>query len=162
MDDVKRDEKKPMGLDAGPVGVFCHRFAFGPEAEDINGHVNNVEYIRKMQEVSILHVERNGWPVERLLEHHWTWVVRQHTIEYLKPCHAGESLLLYTWVHEFHRIRSARRYRFVRESDGAVLARAETDWIFLDVERGRPVAIPEEICAAFPLTGDAAEAEIGK
>ena len=134
-----------------PVPVYVHRFAFPPEAEDPNHHVNNVEYVRMLQESAIAHTRRNGWAPEELHERGWTWVVRSHFIEYLQPCRAGEEIHLYTWVADFRRIRSQRQYRFVRAADGVVLAKARTDWVFLDLRTGRPTAIPPEIRAAYTL-----------
>ena len=144
-----------------PVAVLRRRFAFTPEEEDVNGHVNNIEYVRRMQEISIMHIGRNGWGMEKLLAGRHTWVVREHRIEYLRACRAGEPIALYTWVHDFQRIRSHRRYRFVRESDGIVLARAETEWVYFDLDRQRPVTVPDEFVAIFPAMGEAAEAQIG-
>ena len=132
-----------------PVRVFHHPFVFPPEAEDENRHVNNIEYVRKLQESAIAHTRQNGWSPEELHERGWTWVVRSHFIEYLQPCRAGEELILLTWVSSFQKIRSLRKYRFVRASDGAVLANAETDWVFLDFQKGRPVSIPPEVLAAY-------------
>ena len=144
-----------------PVAVLRWRFAFTPEEEDVNGHVNNIEYVRRMQEISIKHIGRNGWGMEKLLAGRHTWVVREHRIEYLRACRAGEPIALYTWVHDFQRIRSHRRYRFVRESDGAVLARAETEWVYFDLDRQRPVSVPEEFLAIFQAMGEEAERLIG-
>ena len=132
-----------------PVRVFHHPFVFPPEAEDENRHVNNIEYVRKLQESAIAHTRQNGWSPEELHEHGWTWVVRSHFIEYLQPCRAGEDVILLTWVSSFKKIRSLRKYRFVRASDGAVLANAETDWVFLDFQKGRPVSIPKEVVEAY-------------
>ena len=132
-----------------PVRVYCHRFAFPPAAEDENQHVNNIEYVRMLQESAIAHTRQNGWTPEELHTRGWTWVVRSHFIEYHQPCQAGEEIALYTWVANFRRIRSRRKYRFVRVADGAVLAEAETEWAFLDLRTGRPVAIPPEVLAAY-------------
>jgi acyl-CoA thioesterase FadM len=37
----------------------------------------------------------------------------------------------------------------VRQSDGAVLARGETLWVFIDVQSGRPRTIPAEVIGCF-------------
>ena len=37
----------------------------------------------------------------------------------------------------------------VRGADGAVLAEAQTDWVFLDFQKGRPVSIPKEVVDAY-------------
>ena len=132
-----------------PDRIYAHRFAFPPEAEDENRHVNNIEYVRMMQESAIAHTRRNGWTPEELHRRGWTWVARSHFIEYLQPCRAGEDIDLLTWVADFRRIRSLRKYRFVRVSDGAVLADAQTQWVFLDLGTGRPRPIPPEVLSAY-------------
>jgi len=132
-----------------PVRIFRYLFTFPPEAEDENQHVNNVEYVRMLQESAIAHTRQNGWTPEELKERGWTWIVRSHFIEYLQPAIAGEEIAVDTWVASFKKIRSVRKYRFVRLSDGAILARAETDWVFLDFRTGRPVPIPPEVLAAY-------------
>ena len=134
-----------------PVPIYCHRFAFSAEAQDDNQHVNNIEYVRMLQESAIAHTRQNGWAPEELYARGWTWVVRSHFIEYLKPCRAGEEIALYTWAASFKKIRSLRRYRFVRVADRAVLAEAETDWVFVNNQTGRPMAIPPEILAAYTI-----------
>ncbi|NLG33786.1 MAG: acyl-CoA thioesterase [Lentisphaerae bacterium] len=140
-----------------PVRIYEHRFAFPPEAEDENRHVNNIEYVRMLQEAAIAHTRVNGWAPEELHTRGWTWVVRSHFIEYLQPGRAGEDIALFTWVADFRKIRSRRKYRFVRVSDGAVLAKAETDWVFLDFRKGRPMAIPPEVLAAYVVVPDEKE-----
>ena len=83
-----------------------------------------------------------------------SWVVRSHHIEYLRPAFADDRIEASTWIVNFSRVRSLRRYKFVRPSDGVVLARGETDWVFINAETGRPCSIPEEIKAAFTLVPD--------
>jgi acyl-CoA thioester hydrolase len=137
-----------------PVRIYGHRFAFSPSAEDENRHVNNIEYVRMMQESAIAHTRINGWTPEELHTRGWTWVARSHFIEYLQPCRAGEEIVIETWVANFRKIRSLRKYRFVRAADGAVLARAETDWVFLDFHKGRPMPIPPDVVAAYVIVPD--------
>lgn len=142
-------------------GVCRLRFAFGEEARDLNGHVNNIEYVRKMQDAAEAHVNAAGWPMERLLGVGKSWVVRWHRIEYMRSCAIGEPVVLCTWVRDYRRIRSLRRYRFLRESDGTVLAEAETEWVFLDVESKRPARIPEAFMEIFPAIPEEEEERIG-
>lgn len=143
-----------------PVRVFRYSFVFPPEAEDENRHVNNVEYVRKLQEAAIAHTRQNGWMPEELHARGWTWVARSHFIEYLQPCRAGEPIEILTWVASFRKIRSLRKYRIVRVSDGAILANAQTEWAFLDRRTGRPVAIPSEVLAAYVVVPEDEEKHV--
>lgn len=118
---------------------------------DGNGHVNNVAYVQWMQDVAIAHADAAG--CTRATEAIGaTWVARTHHIEYLRPAFAGDTITVLTWVADFRRVRSLRKYKFVRSSDGVVLARAETDWVFVD-GKGRPMSIPPEVQRAFRIAG---------
>jgi len=131
--------------------VLLHDFVVPGDAIDVNGHVNNLAYLRWMQEVAIQHSGEQGWPVERYQAAGTGWVVRSHFIEYLIPCFAGESLTLLTWVTGFKRHSSPRRYLFWRGRDRRVIARAETLWIFVNGRTGRPEQIPPEVAQAFEV-----------
>ena len=78
-----------------------------------------------------------------------TWVVREHKVEYLLPAYLGEEIEIRTWVENIKRVRSLRKYEFVRKADGKTLVKGETDWVFVDVQSGRPLAIPQEVVGVF-------------
>jgi acyl-CoA thioester hydrolase len=107
-----------------------HRFNFTVSAEvmDENRHANNIAYVHWMQEAAIQHSTICGGT--RLAQSLGaTWVIRRHRIEYLNPAFAGDAITVETWVANFRKVRSLRRYKFIRVADQTVLAEAETDWV---------------------------------
>ena len=76
-------------------------------------------------------------------------MVRSHRIEYRRPAFAGDRVRVVTWVENFRRAFSLRKYRFERVADGEVLAEGETDWAFVDAASGRPRSVPQEIVGLF-------------
>jgi len=56
-----------------------------------------------------------------------------------------------TWVTDFRKVRSLRKYKFVRPTDQAVVATGETEWVFVNATTGRPQSIPATIVAVFEL-----------
>jgi len=133
--------------------VFRYKFTVPPEAVDQNGHVNNVYYVQWMQDVAVRHYESMGG-TQLTQSIGATWVVREHHISYLSPAFAGDEIEIYTWVANMRRVRSLRRYEFHRISDDKPLVKGETDWVFVDIQNGRPIAIPEEISQVFTLKPD--------
>jgi acyl-CoA thioester hydrolase len=130
------------------------------DALDDNGHVNNVRFVRWMQDAAVAHSDRTG--CSRLTKDEGaTWVARSHAIEYLRPAFLGDRIAVLTWVSSWRRVRSLRRYRFVRETDGALLARGETDWVFVDTQSGRPRHIPEAVARVFTLVPPEREPRMG-
>lgn len=83
-----------------------------------------------------------------------TWVVREHKVEYLLPAFENEEIEIKTWVENIRRVRSLRKYEFIRKKDGKTLVRGETDWVFLDIKTGSPRAVSEKVINAFSTKQD--------
>ena len=137
-------------------GVHTHEIVIPAAAVDDNGHANNVAFLQWMQDAAVEHAEVTGGTGEaRRLG--GTWVARSHRIDYLAPGYEGDPLVVLTWVSDFRRVFSLRKYRVVRSTDDRLLARGETDWVFVDRATGRPRGIPQEVAARFQLVGPDAE-----
>jgi acyl-CoA thioester hydrolase len=135
------------------AAIHIHEITVGPEAIDANGHANNIEFVRWMQEAAVAHADAAGCTAATR-EAGATWVVRSHQIEYHRPAFAGDGVQVRTWVADFRRAFSRRRYEFVRASDQTVLARGETDWAFIDLAAGRLRTVPPAIVGMFILLPD--------
>jgi acyl-CoA thioester hydrolase len=127
--------------------VYAKSFIIPRSSIDENGHVNNVTYVQWMQDIAVEHYSSIGGVIAQGPDA--TWVVREHRIEYLLPAFAGEEIEIRTWVENVRRVQSLRKYEFVRKSDGKVLVRGETDWVFVELKTGRPLAIPEKVSRVF-------------
>jgi acyl-CoA thioester hydrolase len=138
--------------------IYRYELTVLKEAEDQNGHVNNIEYLRWMQDAAVQHSETAGC-TEATNAAGATWVVRTHKIEYLKPAFAGDHVTVLTWVCNFRRVLSLRKYRIMRPADNALLAEGETDWVFVDAQKGTMRSIPKEVKATFELLPEDKEAE---
>jgi acyl-CoA thioester hydrolase len=133
--------------------VYRHEIVVTENAIDLNGHVNNVVFVQWMQDVAVRHfgsiVSREMMQASGAI-----WVVRSHHIEYLSPAFAGDRIEVQTWIVNFSRVRSLRRYKFLRLSDNKLIVRGETDWVFVSATTGKPISIPENISTAFPLIAE--------
>lgn len=135
-----------------------YRFEIEVTAKDVdrNGHVNNVVYIQWMQDAAVAHARASGCMRASQVVGA-TWVVRTHQIEYLSPAFGGDKLTLLTWPSNFQRVRSLRKYKFIREQGEAIIARAETDWVFVNLKTGRPQSIPVEVKETLPVVSEEME-----
>jgi acyl-CoA thioester hydrolase len=133
--------------------VYRFEIIVPAEVVDQNRHVNNVAYVQWMQDAALQHSAATG--CTRMTEAIGaTWVARMHRIEYLSPAFAGDALTILTWIADFRKVRSLRRYEFVRAADQKVLARGETDWVLVNASTGRPRGIPNEMVSLFELVPD--------
>jgi acyl-CoA thioester hydrolase len=131
-----------------------HQFEIKATADmvDANGHVNNIACLKWTQDAAIEHARVSGC-TRASMAIGATWVVRTHHIEYLRPVFAGDTIIVLTWVADFRKVRSLRKYKLIRAADRAVVAQAETDWVLVDAGSGRPRAITDEIRNTLPVVG---------
>jgi acyl-CoA thioester hydrolase len=141
--------------------IYRYELTVPEDAVDVNGHVNNLEYLRWMQYAAILHSDSQGC-TKVTTAAGATWIVRMHRVEYLRPAFAGEQIIILTWVSNFRRVQSLRKYRIIRVKDNAVLVEGETDWVFVDAKTGRLRSIPKNVIAAFEILPKEKESEIIK
>ena len=134
------------------------QFTVPATAIDGNGHANNVEFVRWMQDVAKAHAEEcGGAGVVQAMGA--TWVVRSHHIEYFKPLLDGDVVNIRTWVDRFDRASSLRSYELHLVASGLLVARGETKWVLIDAKSGRPRAVTPQLAACFgalPPRGDSA------
>jgi acyl-CoA thioester hydrolase len=120
---------------------------------DAYGHVSNTNYVRYMQEAAFDASAAAGYDLDRYNAMGRYWLIRDTDISYLAPLTYGDSAEVTTWVVDFRKVRSRRAYEMRNAATGEMVARAITDWAFLDVQTGRPAAIPNEMFAAFHAGG---------
>ncbi len=108
---------------SGPV----HEYSLVVQKSDIDEyrHANNISYIRWMQETGFDHIAARGWSAEKLLALNLGIIARSHYVEYVKPAYEGDSLTVQTWIEDWSKVRSLRKYRFIRPVDSELIATAE-------------------------------------
>lgn len=118
---------------------------------DAYGHLNNANYARYMEEAAFEASAAVGYDQRRYEAIGALWLARETRIEYLLPLRYRDMVTVKTWVDDFRRVRSRRRYEFYRDDELA--ARASTDWVYLDRQTLRPASVPPEMVRAFAPEG---------
>jgi acyl-CoA thioester hydrolase len=102
---------------------------------DALGHVNNVVYLRWVQEAATAHWQAAA---PAALQAELVWVVLRHEIDYARPAKPLDEIVARTWVGDATGTRFERFVDILRASDGVVLAHARTIWCPIHVRTGRP------------------------
>jgi acyl-CoA thioester hydrolase len=118
----------------------------GPGDIDELGHVNNIVYLRWVQEVATAHWRAAAPPdaVDAV-----AWVVRRHEIDYRQPALPGDRIAVRTWIGAAEGLTFERLTEILRAADRRVLAEARTLWIPVDARSGRPTRVSEEVRRRF-------------
>ncbi|MDB4404167.1 acyl-CoA thioesterase [Akkermansiaceae bacterium] len=129
-------------MDKMAENIHEYRIIVDAKVIDGNGHVNNVVYVDWMQRAALSHAVT--WRVEELMARdEATWFARRHGIEYLRPVFKDEEIKVCTWIESAERVKSLRRYEFFRGEE--MVARGETEWVYVKTTTGRPKRIPLEM-----------------
>ena len=125
---------------------FTVTFDVSPDDIDDLGHVNNVVYLRWVQDVAIAH-----WLAASTEEHQreLAWVALRHEIDYRHPARPGDAIVAETWVGTAEAVRFERFVEIRRAADGRVLAQSRTLWCPVNRATGRPVRVSDELRRAF-------------
>jgi acyl-CoA thioester hydrolase len=108
-------------------------------------HVNNVVYLRWVQDIATAHWTAIA-PREALET--VAWVARRHEIDYLSAATLGEELVARTWVGQAEGL-TFERLTEIRRANGQVIARARTLWVPISRVTGKPARVGEDVRALF-------------
>ena len=123
---------------------FSHEFSVEKSDIDELGHVNNVAFVRWVQEVAIAH-----WLDATTAEQQakFIWIMLRHEIDYKKQAFAGERITATTWVGVWTAVTCERFVEFKRGAD--LLAKSRTVWCMLDRQTSKPTRISAELKELF-------------
>lgn len=119
-----------------------------PADIDAQDHVNNIVYLRWVQEVATAHWQAVASPEA---QESIGWVVLRHEIDYKTPAARGDEVVLCTWVGKATRLTFERFTEIRRNRDSQVLCQARTLWCPIDAQTGRPVRVPAEVRTQFSI-----------
>jgi acyl-CoA thioester hydrolase len=113
---------------------------------DVMDHVNNIVYLRWVQEAATEHWMHAATPdeLQRL-----AWVVVRHEIDYTHSARRGDSVIVRTWVGTTVKHYFERHTEIHRASDMRMLAKARTLWCPVDIATGRPTRPGDDVVRRF-------------
>lgn len=126
--------------------TFTHSIKVVRTDIDDLGHVNNVVYVRYVQEVAAEH-----WSTvaDETLRAKYLWVVLRHEIDYKNPAFLDDVITATTWVGEHQGARFERFVKLKSESSGKILVEAKTTWCMLDRKSMKPVRIQDDVLSVL-------------
>ncbi|MCB1789798.1 MAG: acyl-CoA thioesterase [Gammaproteobacteria bacterium] len=130
------------------VEAFEMEIAVEPADIDLLGHVNNVVYLRWVQDLAVAHWYNAATAQQQAS---LLWIVARHEIDYKRPAFAGDIVAARTWVGSAHHHLFERFTEFRRKADGKLLARALTLWTPVDRDSKRVVDVGPDVYETFAV-----------
>lgn len=126
---------------------------------DARVRYSEVDEERKLKLVSILdyfqdcgtfHSESVGGGIEELKRQQSAWLLASWQIVVEEYPKLGEKITVSTLPYEFKGLYGLRNF-LLKNEEGRVLVYANSNWIFVDTDTGRPKRIPQEVAKAYEL-----------
>lgn len=125
---------------------FSHTFRVEHDDIDNLGHVNNVAYLRWVQDVAVAHW-LDAATAEMVAK--YSWVVVRHEIDYKKPAFENEEIMATTWVGEWTAV-TCERFTEIRRGDD-LLVKGRTVWCMVDRGTTKPARIDDSLKGKFMI-----------
>jgi len=126
--------------------IFLREVTVTAEHLDHLAHVNNVVYVKWLQEMAYDH-----WThfVSPQLHESVLWVVRRHEIDYLAQAFLADELILKTYTGTHTGVTWDRHYEITRKSDQKKIVVAKSIWVLLNRKTFKPQRIDHEILSVL-------------
>lgn len=129
-----------------PGKPFEQSYTAGPEQIDELGHVNNAEWLRWLQDLSVAHWNAVADPDDIA---RYFWVVTRHEIDYRANVSLGETVTGRTWIETPPRgARFDRHFAFIA-ANGKTVVEGKSTWAMVDRESGRIGRVPRRLAEMF-------------
>ncbi|HWP96298.1 MAG TPA: acyl-ACP thioesterase domain-containing protein [Syntrophomonadaceae bacterium] len=107
-----------------------------------------VSILHFLEDIAIFHSQAVGLGIDRLLEKRTGWILNRWVLRMEKYPRLGDKISIKTWTSRFERFY-ARREFMIDDPQGNPLGRASSLWIYLNVDKKRPLRIPEQFEQAY-------------
>lgn len=122
--------------------VYTARVRIRHHEVDAFGRATPATHLRLLAQVAIDASSDAGFDAAWYAAAGGHWLVRRSTFTLHRQVRADVELVMQTWVEDFRRVLSARRYE-VRTAAGDPVVDAVTDWVYVDARSGRVRRIPD-------------------
>ncbi len=117
---------------------------------DSQGRITLTAILDYFQDCSTFHSEDLGVGIAFLKEQRVAWVLNSWQIEINRYPKLGEKVLVGTWPYGFQGFYGYRNFTMEDEA-GKLLAYANSVWVLLDLEKGRPVKLLPQMLEVYEI-----------
>lgn len=127
---------------------FKSRVRYSEIGED--EHMTLDAVINYFQDCSTFHSEDIGLGIQYLAAHRQIWVLSSWQIVIKRYPKLGEHITIGTWPYDFKGFNGSRNFVLFDEKQ-KMAAYANSLWIFMSTETGRPIRLTQEIEEGYQL-----------
>ena len=115
-----------------------------------NGTASLPAVLRFYQDVTINHSSHAGYTLDRLYADDRAWILLSMNTEIVRYPKDGEIIKVSTVPTAFERCFGCRAYE-IKDSAEKIIASAASFWVFMDIKKGRPVRVYDDMPEKYAL-----------
>lgn len=107
-----------------------------------------------LQDICTMHAEDLNVGVDYMEGHQSAFILNSWQVDIVRYPVLSEKIQIATWPYEFNGFYGLRNCK-IEDGSGEILVRANSVWIFMDMQKGRPAKIPPKLAGVY-------QAELGR
>lgn len=127
--------------------VFVKEYSFRYGDLDKNGNVKIGAILDVLQDVAGCHSTSVGYSREKLLSESVAWLLQGWRVKTVKPLLYEQPVKVITGIMNVKKFTLERRYEMWQ--DGELKVSATADWFTVDINKMRPILVPDEILEGY-------------
>lgn len=125
---------------------YTKRIQVKSEVIDHFNHVNNLEYIKW-----VLNISKEHWNsfTSKQIRSLFGWMIIKHQVNYKGQAKLNDELYIKTWIKDFSTARSTRKTIIKDNRTDKVIFESEATWCFVSLTTQKPARLTNDILKPF-------------
>ena len=124
--------------------VWTESFTVRAFEMDVTGHLGVLHLFNYFQEVAGNHARALGVSIEALQAKQLTWMMSRFHVQVERYPSGGETLTIETWPSGQSGLHAVREFLLYTQ-DGSQIGKGTSGWLIIDLQRYRPIRMPDFI-----------------
>ena len=125
-----------------------HKFYTGLSDVNINRELMNTSLLKHLEDIAGMHSEMAGSGYTDIQRTRKTWILLAWKVEVKKRPLMSDTLKVKTWSRCIEKIYAYRDFE-VRDQYDELVAIASSKWLYVDIDIGKFIKIPEEVIESY-------------
>lgn len=128
--------------------IFKEDFKIGIKDVKNEFYVGNKYILECLENIASRHSDIAGYGMNNIFETKLTWVLLEWKLQVIKRPKYGDIMTVHTWARSKEKCYSCRDFE-VYNTVGEKCAIASSKWLLIDIKRGKPVRIEDDMIAKY-------------
>lgn len=115
---------------------------------DADQHMMLTSILDYFQDCAVFHGESVGLDIDELNRLGYAWILSSWQVIVERYPKFGEEITISTWAYDFKDFFGYRNLK-IEDGDGQMVAYANSIWIFMDIRKGRPSRLTDQVKNAY-------------